>query len=145
MAPHVVFNVTEDMEIMQREIFGPILPIKTYSTREEVVKYVGDHHRPLAFYVFTNDKALAEFYIRNTISGGVSVNEIMIHAALHSLPFGGTGNSGMGQYHGYEGFTAFSKMRPVFYQGPIRALDSFMPPYKGLPTKILNFMLWMKS
>ena len=145
MPPHVVFNVTEDMEIMQREIFGPILPIKTYSSREEVVKYVGDHHRPLAFYVFTNDKSLADFYIRNTISGGVSVNEIMIQAALHSLPFGGTGNSGMGHYHGYEGFTAFSKMRPVFYQGPIRALDSFMPPYQGLPTKILNFMLWMKS
>jgi coniferyl-aldehyde dehydrogenase len=145
MAPHVVFNVTEDMEVMQREVFGPILPIKTYSTREEAVQYVGSHPRPLAFYVFTKDKALADWYIRNTISGGVSVNETMIHAALHSLPFGGTGHSGMGQYHGYEGFTAFSKMRPVFYQGPVRALDSFMPPYKGLPTKILNFMLWMKS
>lgn len=145
MPPHVVFNVTEDMEIMQREVFGPILPIKTYTTAEEVVNYVGDHHRPLAFYVFTNDKALADFYVRNTISGGAGVNEVMVHAAIHSLPFGGTGNSGMGHYHGFEGFTAFSKMRPVFYQGPIRALDSFMPPYKGLPTKILNFMLWMKS
>jgi coniferyl-aldehyde dehydrogenase len=145
MPPHLVFNVTEDMELMQREVFGPILPIKTYKTQEEVVQYVGAHHRPLAFYVFANDKALAAWYIANTISGGVSVNEAMIHATLHSLPFGGTGNSGMGHYHGYEGFTAFSKMRPVFYQGPIRALDTFMPPYQGFSTRVLNLMLWMKS
>ncbi|MBB1077509.1 aldehyde dehydrogenase family protein [Rhodoferax sp. 4810] len=145
MPPHLVLNVTEDMDIMQREIFGPILPIKSYKTREEVVKYVGEHHRPLAFYVFTNDKDLAAWYIGNTISGGVSVNECMIQSTLHSLPFGGTGNSGMGHYHGYEGFTTFSKMRPVFYQGPIRALDTFMPPYAGFSTKLLNFMLKLKS
>ena len=145
MPPHVVFNVSDDMEIMQREIFGPILPIKTYKSAEEVVRYVGERHRPLALYVFSNDKALANWYIANTISGGVSVNEAMIHAALHSLPFGGSGTSGMGQYHGYEGFTAFSKMRPVFYQGPIRALDTFMPPYKGFATTVLNFMLRLKS
>lgn len=145
MAPHLVINVTEDMQVMQREIFGPILPIKTYKTREDVVDYIGVHHRPLAFYVYADDAKLADWYINNTISGGVTVNDGLIHAALHSLPFGGTGNSGMGHYHGYEGFSSFSKMRPVFYQGPLRAIDLLMPPYDGLPSKVLNFMLQMKS
>ncbi len=145
MAPHLVLGVSDDMDVMQREIFGPILPIKTYKTREEVVQYLDGQQRPLALYVFTNDKELAAWYIANTISGGVGVNECMIQATLHSLPFGGTGNSGMGHYHGVEGFTTFSKMRPVFYQGPIRALDTFMPPYKGFSTSLLNFMLKLKS
>lgn len=145
MSPKVLLNVTEDMVVMQREIFGPILPVKTYKTAQDVVDYIGDRHRPLAFYVYTGDKKLADWYIRNTISGGVTVNDALIHAGLHSLPFGGSGNSGMGHYHGFEGFTTFSKMRPIFYQGPIRAINSLMPPYKGLPTTILNFMLKMKS
>ena len=79
------------------------------------------------------------------MSGGVTVNDGLLHAGLHSLPFGGIGNSGMGHYHGYEGFTTFSKMRPVFYQGPIRGIDKMMPPYKGFPTKLMNFMIKMKS
>jgi len=143
--PHIVLDVTDDMEIMQREVFGPLLPVKTYRDRQEVVDYIDGHHRPLAFYVYTNDKSLAEWYIANTMSGGVTVNDGLIHAGLHSLPFGGVGNSGMGHYHGYEGFTTFSKMRPVFYQGPIRALNMLMPPYAGRPSKVLNFMLKMKS
>ncbi|MBP6280098.1 MAG: coniferyl aldehyde dehydrogenase [Rhodocyclaceae bacterium] len=145
MPPVIVLNVNDDMDIMQREIFGPLLPIMTYKTREEVVRYVGGHHRPLAFYVYSNDKALVEWYISNTISGGVTVNDGLLHAGIHSLPFGGSGNSGMGHYHDYEGFCTFSKMRPVFYQSPIRAINSLMPPYSGWPTKILNFMLKMKS
>ena len=145
MPPHLVLGVTEDMDVMQREIFGPILPVMTYSSREEVVRYIGAHHRPLAAYFYSNDKALVEWYIGNTISGGVSVNDSLLHAGIHTLPFGGTGNSGMGHYHDYEGFCTFSKMRPVFYQGPIRGIDSLMPPYTGWPTKILNFMLKMKS
>ena len=145
MSPKLVLNVTEDMLVMQREIFGPLLPVKTYKTQQEVVDYIGERHRPLAFYIYSNDKRLADWYISHTISGGVTVNDALIHAGLHSLPFGGSGNSGMGHYHGYEGFTTFSKMRPIFYQGPIRAINTLMPPYKGLPNKILNFMLKMKS
>jgi coniferyl-aldehyde dehydrogenase len=144
-APHIVLDVTDDMEVMQREIFGPILPVKTYRDQDEVIDYIDAHHRPLAFYVYTNDKSLAQWYINNTISGGVTVNDGLIHAGLHSLPFGGVGNSGMGHYHGQEGFTAFSKMRPVFYQGPIRTMNMLMPPYAGKPSKVLNFMLKMKS
>ncbi len=143
--PHVILGATDDMLVMQREVFGPLLPVKTYRTRDEVVDYIEAGHRPLAFYVYTDDKQLADWYINNTMSGGVTVNDGLIHAGIHSLPFGGVGNSGMGHYHGYEGFTTFSKMRPVFYQGPIRALNMLMPPYAGKPTKLLNMMLKMKS
>jgi acyl-CoA reductase-like NAD-dependent aldehyde dehydrogenase len=143
--PHIVLDVTDDMEIMQREVFGPLLPVKTYGDRQEIIDYIDSHHRPLAFYVYTNDKALAQWYIDHTMSGGVTVNDGLLHANQHSLPFGGVGNSGMGHYHGYEGFTTFSKMRPVFYQGPIRAMDMLMPPYAGKADKVLNFMLKMKS
>ena len=145
MAPHLVLGATDDMEVMQGEIFGPILPIKTYRSHDEVVRYIESHHRPLAFYIYTKQRALADWYIDNTMSGGVTVNDGLIHAGLHSLPFGGTGRSGMGHYHGYEGFATFSKMRPVFQQGPIRLLDFLMPPYRGRATRILDFMLRMKS
>jgi len=145
MPPRIVINVNEDMDIMQREIFGPLLPIMTYRTKEEVVEYVGERPRPLAFYVYSNDFDLQQYYLNNTISGGVGLNESVIQAGIHSLPFGGTGNSGMGHYHGYEGFATFSKLRPVFKQSPWRVLNLFAPPYNGLPTKLLNFMIKMKS
>jgi coniferyl-aldehyde dehydrogenase len=143
--PHLVLDATDDMEILQREIFGPLLPIKTYASKEEVVNYVNSRPRPLALYVYSKDKDLQDYYIKMVMSGGVTVNDGLLHAGLHSLPFGGIGNSGMGHYHGYEGFTTFSKMRPVFYQGPIRGIDKMMPPYKGFPTKLMNFMIKMKS
>ncbi len=143
--PHIVLDVTDEMEIMQREVFGPLLPVKTYREAAQVIDYIDSHHRPLAFYVYTNDKKLAQWYIDNTMSGGVTVNDGLLHASQHDLPFGGVGNSGMGHYHGYEGFATFSKMRPVFYQGPIRAMDMLMPPYAGRAEKVLNFMLKMKS
>ncbi len=142
---HLVLDVTDEMDIMQREIFGPLLPIRTYRTREEVVGYINARPRPLAMYAYTHDKALQDFYLDNTMSGGVGINEAVIQAGLHALPFGGVGNSGMGHYHGYDGFTTFSKMRPVFFQGPIRALNLFLPPYAGKATRLLNFMLRMKS
>jgi coniferyl-aldehyde dehydrogenase len=142
---HLVLGVNDDMDIMQREIFGPLLPIVTYRNKEEVVDYIGRHPRPLAFYAYTHDKGLQDHYLYNVMSGGVTFNDGLLHAAQHGLPFGGVGNSGMGHYHGYEGFTTFSKMRPVFYQGPIRAANKMMPPYAGMPTKLMNFMLKMKS
>jgi coniferyl-aldehyde dehydrogenase len=144
MPTRIVLDVTDDMEIMQREIFGPLLPIRTYKSKEEVVHYVGSRPRPLAFYIYSNDRALHDYYLNNTISGGVGINESVVQAGIHDLPFGGTGNSGMGQYHGYEGFIAFSKLRPVFKQGPIRGLDALLPPYSSRPNRILAFMLWMK-
>ena len=145
MPPLAVLDVTDDMDIMQREIFGPLLPIKTYKTQEEVVQAIGERPRPLALYVYSDDKALQDYYLNNTISGGVGINESVLQAGLHSLPFGGTGNSGMGHYHGLEGFLTFSKVRPVFKQSPWRVLDMLMPPYAGKADKLLAFMLKMKS
>ena len=145
MPTRLVLNVTDDMLIMQREIFGPLLPIRTYQTKEEATQYINDRPRPLALYVYSNDKALQDYYLNNTISGGVGINESVIQAGLHDLPFGGSGNSGMGHYHSKEGFMTFSKLRPVFKQGAIRGLDLFLPPYAGWSTRILNFMMKMKS
>ena len=145
MGPKIVLGVTDDMDLMQREIFGPILPVRTYRTREEVAGYINDRPRPLALYPFTNDKSLADWYIMNTLSGGVTVNDSVLHVSVHSLPFGGVGNSGMGHYHGYEGFTTFSKMRPILYQGPIRSINFLAAPYGPTARKILNMMIRMKS
>ncbi|HEY8568328.1 coniferyl aldehyde dehydrogenase, partial [Microbulbifer sp.] len=129
---HLLINVNEEMDVMKREIFGPLLPIKTYKSREEVAAYINKGDRPLAIYPFTNDKGLRDYYIDNVMSGGVSVNNAVLHVGQHDIPFGGVGESGMGHYHGYEGFVTFSKMRPVFYQGPLDPLKFLMPPYGKL-------------
>ncbi len=142
MPPVAVLDVNDGMLIMQSEIFGPLLPVMTYRRKEDVVDYIGSRHSPLAFYIYSHDRALQDYYLSQTLSGGVSVNDTLLHGALHNLPFGGVGHSGMGHYHGYEGFLTFSKLRPVFQQGRLRALDFLMPPYKGLPSKILDIMFW---
>jgi coniferyl-aldehyde dehydrogenase len=145
-APHLVLGVTEDMLLSQREIFGPILPIRTYRDPEEVVRYVNAHDRPLAIYPFTHDKALQRMLIERVMSGGVSINEAMMHAAQHDLPFGGVGASGMGHYHGYEGFCTFSKLRPVFHQAPFSAIQlMFQPPYGTRATKIMNWLIRLRG
>ena len=138
----LVFNVTEDMEIMQREIFGPLLPIKSYQNKQEVVDYINAHDRPLAFYPFTNDDNLLDYYLTRVMSGGVSVNTALLHVAQHDIPFGGVGASGMGHYHGFEGFTTFSKLRPVFYQGKLSAITMLMmPPYDKKANKLMKFFI----
>ncbi|WOX06811.1 coniferyl aldehyde dehydrogenase [Microbulbifer pacificus] len=139
--PHILLNVTADMLVMQREIFGPLLPVMTYRDRQQVVDHVNGGPRPLAIYPFTNDRSVSDFYIQHMISGGVSVNNAVLHVAQHDIPFGGVGESGMGHYHGYEGFITFSKLRPVFYQGPLDPLKLLMPPYGKASKKILDIMI----
>ncbi len=144
--PHLVLNLSEDMALSQREIFGPILPIRTYRNKEEVAAYINAHDRPLALYPFTNDRALQDYYITHVMSGGVSVNDTLLHVGQHELPFGGVGPSGMGHYHGREGFTTFSKLRPVFRQGPFSAVQAFfMPPYGGGKRRLLAWLLRWKT
>ena len=134
------------MELMRREIFGPILPVRAYSDRQEVADYINGHDRPLAIYPFTNNRELRDYYISRVMSGGVSVNEALLHVAQHDLPFGGVRGSGMGHYHAYEGFITFSKLRPVFYQGPFSAIQMlFQPPYAGRATKFLNLNIRFKT
>ncbi|HYN62191.1 MAG TPA: aldehyde dehydrogenase family protein, partial [Rubrivivax sp.] len=129
-------GVSDEMTIMKDEIFGPLLPIKPYRDPEEVIAYVNDRDRPLAFYPFTKDKQLVEHYITHIISGSVGVNEAIVQAGQHSIPFGGIGASGMGHYHGYEGFLTFSKLRPIFSQARISSIQVAMQPPYGDRAKI---------
>ena len=101
--------------------------------------------RPLAFYPFTNDRQLQDFYLERVMSGGSCVNDALLHPGQHDLPFGGVGASGMGHYHGYEGFATFSKLRPVFYQARFSALKFLAPPYGKLANTVLNLILKIKK
>jgi len=143
-APHLVLDVSDDMVLMQREIFGPILPVLPYTDQQQVAAYINRRDRPLAFYPFTNDKALQSFYLDRVMSGGVCVNDALLHPGQHDLPFGGVGASGMGHYHGYEGFATFSKLRPVFYQAGFSALKLLAPPYGKLADSMLKIILKRK-
>jgi coniferyl-aldehyde dehydrogenase len=140
MSPHVVLNAPDDCMLLQREIFGPILPIRAYDALEDVVRSVNAGPRPLAIYPFSNDKRRVQMLLDRVMSGGVSVNEALFHVAQHDLPFGGVGESGMGHYHGREGFDTFSKLRPVFYQARFSALKLMGPPYGKFATAMLGFL-----
>ena len=144
MPPQLVLNPTVDMIVLQREIFGPILPVLTYRDQNEVRDYIVSRDRPLAFYPFTNDRQLQTFYLDHVMSGGVCVNDALIHPGQHDLPFGGVGASGMGHYHGYDGFATFSKLRPILYQSGFSALRFLAPPDKKFADKMLNIILKRK-
>ncbi|XKE47322.1 coniferyl aldehyde dehydrogenase [Halomonas organivorans] len=141
--PHILLDVTDDMLVMQREIFGPLLPIKTYRDPQEVIDYVSRRARPLALYPFTRDAELRDRLIERLISGGVSVNHCLLHVGQHDLPFGGVGASGMGHYHGRDGFLNFSKLRPVYHQGPIDTIGLLAPPYGKRAERLLGLMQWL--
>jgi coniferyl-aldehyde dehydrogenase len=127
----IVRNVNDDMKVMQDEIFGPILPVMTYDSIDQAIDYVNDHDRPLGLYYFGNDKAEENKVLSRTISGGVTINDVLFHNAMEDLPFGGVGPSGMGNYHGADGFKTFSHMRAVYRQPAmdIAGLGGFKPPY----------------
>ena len=136
ISPVIVTETTPAMRIMQEEIFGPVLPVLPYTSLKKVIQYINDHPRPLALYVFTHDRQMADQIISHTRSGGVTVNDCALHAVQHDLPFGGIGNSGMGHYHGFEGFMEFSKLRPVFHQAPLSSTAALTPPYGTVATRI---------
>ena len=142
---HLVLDTTPEMTIRSRETFGPLLMVLTYNDAREVVDYVNAHDRPLALYPFTNDRKLSDMYIERIMSGGVTVNDALFHVAQHDIPFGGVGPSGMGHYHGYEGFVTFSKLRPVFYQAGFPAMQYLRPPYGNFATRVYNLLVKMKS
>jgi len=145
MAMHLVLDTTEEMIIRQRETFGPILMVMPYNESQEVIEYINQRDRPLAFYPFSNNKGLVQHYIESVMSGGVTVNDALFHVAQHDLPFGGVGPSGMGHYHGYEGFIACSKMRPVFYQANVNAMKFLAPPYGKFADRIFNILVKLKK
>jgi len=141
IAPHIVLNAPEDTALMRREIFGPILPLRGYAKLDEVVAAINAGDRPLAVYPFSNDKAVVQHLLDHVMSGGVSVNDALFHVAQHDLPFGGVGASGMGHYHGREGFETFSKLRPVFYQARFSSMKFMAPPYGRLADFMLKFLI----
>ena len=140
IAPHIVLNAPPDSELMQREIFGPILPLCAYDSLDAVVTQINAGPRPLAIYPFSHDAAVVQRLLDHVMSGGVSVNDALFHVGQHDLPFGGVGASGMGHYHGKEGFETFSKLRPVFYQARFSTLKFMMPPYGKFAERVLAFL-----
>ena len=130
--PTIVLNPSDDMKIMQEEIFGPVLPVKTYKDVSEPVNYINSKDRPLGLYYFGEDNAEKEFVLGNTTSGGVTVNDVISHIQMEDLPFGGVGPSGMGSYHGYDGFKEFSHAKAVYKQSKLNLmkLAGLVPPYK---------------
>ncbi len=140
MSPHIVLNAPADSVLLQREIFGPILPIRAYDSLETVIQAINAGPRPLAIYPFSNDARQVQMLLDRVMSGGVSVNEALFHVAQHDLPFGGVGESGMGHYHGREGFDTFSKLRPVFYQARFSTLKFMGPPYGKFASTVLAFL-----
>jgi coniferyl-aldehyde dehydrogenase len=127
--PHLLLNVTDDMRVMQEEVFGPLLPVKTFLNIDETIDFINRRDRPLGLYLFSNDSGVQEKVMYSTLSGGVTLNHCVFHAIQHDMPFGGVGPSGMGHYHGYEGFVEFSKLRPVFTYPKFGKPDLFYPPY----------------
>jgi len=139
-APLILLDVDDSMRVMQEEIFGPVLPVVAYDTLEEAISYVNRHERPLALYWFGNDRRHCEQVISQTLSGGVSINETLLHLAQDRLPFGGVGASGQGHYHGESGFRQFSKEKPVFIQSRISALPLLYPPFKPSLGRLLKLL-----
>ena len=130
--PTLVIQPEDEALCMQDEIFGPLLPIKTYKTFEDTIAYINSKPRPLAGYYFGYDNAEEQRFLSGTTSGGVCINDVMFHMLQKDLPFGGVGPSGMGAYHGIEGFKTFSHAKSIYRQPkgvPVAKLAGFMPPY----------------
>ncbi len=141
MAPTLVLQPTDGMTVMQEEIFGPILPVLTYRDLGEAIDYVNDHDRPLALYYFDTDSRRINRVLKETVSGGVTVNDTLFHIAQDNLPFGGVGASGMGHYHGRDGFETFTKRKSVFYQSRLNGAGLLRPPYGRLVRTLLKTLI----
>ncbi|MGN2434516.1 coniferyl aldehyde dehydrogenase [Pseudomonas syringae] len=139
----VLLDVSDDMLVMQDEIFGPLLPVVPYDRIEDAYAYINQRPRPLALYYFGYDKAEQRQVLERTHSGGVSINDTLMHAAQDDLPFGGVGPSGMGNYHGREGFLTFSQAKAVFTKQRLNAARLIYPPY-GKAIQRLIYKLFMR-
>ncbi|MBU2871940.1 coniferyl aldehyde dehydrogenase [Colwellia sp. E2M01] len=137
LATQLITEVNDDMLIMQEEIFGPLLPILPYKELDDVVNYINDRPRPLALYIMSFDKSTQQLILDKTHSGGVGINDTVMHVAADDAPFGGIGDSGMGHYHGKEGFLTFSKAKTVLTQGKLNMGKFIHPPYERFAQKLL--------
>jgi coniferyl-aldehyde dehydrogenase len=136
MPLHVITNCTAEMRIMNEELFGPILPVVPYDTLEEAIRFINAGERPLAMYCFSHDATERQALLRRTHSGGVTINDWGWHAINHDAPFGGVGHSGMGTYHGAEGFRELSHAKTVFKRHRFFPVGLFYPPYGNLAQRL---------
>lgn len=139
----LLLDVRDDMKVMQEEIFGPLLPVIGYQTFDGALQYVNQRPRPLALYYFGYDKAQQQRLLNETHSGGVCLNDSLLHVAQEALPFGGVGSSGMGHYHAHEGFLTFSQAKSVFQKSHINTTRFIYPPYGGAVQKMI-YRLFMR-
>jgi coniferyl-aldehyde dehydrogenase len=143
--PTLIFSPSSDMLAMQQEIFGPILPVITYKTLDEAISFVNARPKPLALYYFDTDAARIDQMVLRTMSGGVTINDCVYHLGQHNLPFGGVGQSGMGQYHGFDGFVTFSKKRGVMVQSRWTPTSLLQPPFNNRTRKLIRLLLKITS
>nr|WP_225198016.1 coniferyl aldehyde dehydrogenase [Gluconobacter oxydans] len=141
LAPVLLLDVTPQMSVMQEEIFGPILPVLTYRTLDEAIAFINERPRPLALYYFGDNRAERDRILRRTVSGNVTINGALLHIAQDDLPFGGVGDSGIGGYHGKEGFIALTHPRGIYQQGRFSAATLLKPPFDKLTDVITNLIL----
>ncbi len=137
--PTIITDVTDDMRVMQEEIFGPVMPVIGYSQKEEVVEAIQSRPKPLALYIHSKKKKAIKDFMANTSAGGTTVNDYHLHIGNPALPFGGVNNSGVGKSHGWFGFEAFSNQRAVTTQ-KFGTLSFIYPPYTSTVKRIMNFM-----
>lgn len=133
-----------ESKLMQEEIFGPILPLKTYNSLDEVISYINSHEKPLSLYLFSRDQESINRILSSTSSGSVCINDVIVQNGVHDLPFGGVGNSGFGSCHGESGFRTFSHEKAIMKQGPFSQMyHAFYPPYRDWQIKLLRlFLKW---
>ncbi len=141
LAPALLTGVPDQADIMKQEIFGPLLPLIPYGSVEDAIAYVNDQPPPLALYLFSHDRALTRQVLDRTVSGGVTLNDTVLHAAQQELPFGGVGTSGTGAYHGEAGFRCFSHARAVFRQSRFSPTGLMRPPYGPRLDRLLRWLI----
>ncbi len=137
----VIRNPDTQLGVMQEEIFGPILPVITYAKMDDAIRFINNRPRPLGLYLFSEDRTEQQAVLDRIVAGGVTLNDSVFHISVDDLPFGGVGDSGMGHYHGFEGFKTFSHAKAVYRQTglPISKLMGLMPPYGDKLKKLLDW------
>lgn len=141
MAPVVLTRVAENAMVLEEEIFGPILPVVAYGSLDEAIAYVNRRPRPLALYYFDHSGSRADRVLAETTSGGAAINDCIVQLGVPDLPFGGVGPSGMGRYHGFDGFQTFSHKKAVFLQSRWPTTALLRPPYGATARRLLRLLL----
>jgi acyl-CoA reductase-like NAD-dependent aldehyde dehydrogenase len=141
LAPLLAIDPPQDSALMRDEVFGPILSIKPYDTLDEAIRFVNARPRPLALYLFAKSRRVIDEVMHRTVCGSVSINDTLTHCAIDDLPFGGVGASGMGHYHGPEGFETLSKLKPVFHRTGLRTDRCARPPFTDFKKWLIGKLL----